>query len=130
VNLDADAVTRAIKRVGAKCGDDEQFVQATKFWDGSLRLGIGDTCVVFRFDSGKLQSAYEGDDDYSDASGSFGLNASIEAWNQLLSQTPNDEQLTVTGWAGDVIRTGDRDTYWRYYPALRRLIELAGEELR
>ena len=73
---------------------------------------------------------HEGDDDGCDAPGNFGFCASIEAWNQLLLQMSNDEQLAGAGWTGDVVRTGDRDTYWRYYPALRRLIELASQELK
>ncbi len=130
MNLDAEVVTRAFNRVGAKCREDAQFAQSTKFWDGTLRLGIGHTVLIFRFDAGELQSVHEGDDDGCDAPGNFGFSASIEAWNQLLLQMPNGEQLAGPGWTGDVVRTGDRDTYWRYYPALRRLIELASEELK
>ena len=131
MNLDAELVTRAFNRVGAKCREDAQFAQSTKFWDGTLRLGIGPTVLIFRFDAGELQSVHEGDDsDGCNAPGNFGFGASIEAWNQLLLQMPNDEQLAGPGWTGDVVRTGDRDTYWRYYPALRRLIELASQELR
>ena len=90
MNLDAELVTRAFNRVGAKCREDAQFAQSTKFWDGTLRLGIGPTVLIFRFDAGELQSVHEGDDDGCDAPGNFGFSASIEAWNQLLLQMPND----------------------------------------
>ena len=63
MNLDAELVTRAFNRVGAKCREDAQFAQSTKFWDGALRLGIGHTVLIFRFDAGELQSVHEGDDD-------------------------------------------------------------------
>ena len=130
MNVDAEALARAFERVGAKCRGDAQFVQATKFWNGTLRLGIGQTVLLFRFDEGELQSVSEGDDDPFDEPGNFGFDASIQAWNKLLLRSPDSQQLVGPGWSGDVVRTGDRATYWRYYPVLRRLIELASQELK
>ena len=128
MKFDADAVTQAIRRVGVRCSQDEQFLQTTKFWTGSLRLGIAGNYLVFQFDSGDLQRVYEDGQDWSDAFGNFGFDASIKAWNHLLSES-HDETPIAPDWAGEVARSGDRNTYWRYYPALRRLIELASEEL-
>ena len=88
------------ERVGAKCRGGAQFVQATKFWNGTLRLGIGQTVLLFRFDEGELQSVSEGDDDPFDEPGNFGFDASIKAWNKLLLRSPDSQQLARSRLVG------------------------------
>ena len=56
---DGTDVVQAFVRVGDVCPSDEKFREATKYWTGSLWIGIGARFIVFRFDSGHLQSVNE-----------------------------------------------------------------------
>jgi hypothetical protein len=129
VKPNARDLIRAFVRVGDTCSEDERFLETTKYWTGGLRLGIGDICVVFQFDSGKLVSVSETCEEVDEVSDQFGFDASPEAWGKLLSSTDEADGPVVSAWADDIARTGDRDAYWRYYLAFRRLLELTKEEL-
>ena len=76
MTLTARVLIRAVTRVGATCGEDEVFRQATKFWTGAFRLGIDTHSVCFNFDSGDLISVVETQEEVEEVDNQFGLDAS------------------------------------------------------
>jgi len=129
VTSDASALIRTILRVGVTCGEDEAFRQATKFWTGALRLGVDTHSVSFNFDSGDLISVTELQGSVEESAGQFGFDASSAAWATILAGVNGSNNSDTVGFGEELIRTGDRDAYWRYYPAVRRLLELLGEQV-
>ena len=127
---DGTDVVQAFVRVGAVCPSDEKFREATKYWTGSLWIGIGARFIVFRFDSGNLQSVNETCGSLEEIESQFGLVASADTWRRVLLTGTGNSASEGEGWVSEVSRVGDRDVYWRYHIALRRLIELAQVEMR
>ncbi|MEC7828819.1 MAG: hypothetical protein VX743_09595 [Actinomycetota bacterium] len=127
---DASVLIRTVVRVGATCGEDEAFRQATKFWTGALRLGIDTHSVSFNFDSGDLISVIEVEGSVEESAGQFGFDAPSAVWRTILEGVDGSNNSEVVGFGEALVRTGDRDAYWRYYPAVRRLFELLKEHLR
>ena len=127
--LTARVLIRAVTRVGVTCGEDEVFRQATKFWTGALRLGIDTHSVSFIFDSGDLISVVETHEEVEEVDNQFGFDASSAVWEKVFIGTKNVIDSEVLGFSEGLTRTGDRNAYWRYYPAVRRLFELMSQQI-
>ena len=130
MNLTASVLIRAAVRVGDTCSSDEAFRQATRFWTGAFRLGVDDKAVRFTFDTGDLVSVTEINGKAEDGEGEFGFDAPCWAWKKILVDSELQSDFSGIINRGEALtRTGDRDTYWLYYPAARRFLELLSEAL-
>ncbi len=127
---DGRDVVQAFIRVGDVCTEDEKFREATKYWTGSLWIGIGARFIVFRFEGGNLQSVSKTCGSLEEIESQFGLVASVDTWRRALLAASGTGAPDGESWVSEVSRVGDRDTYWRYHIALRRLIELVQVEMR
>jgi hypothetical protein len=127
VNSQVEVLVQRFVDAGKLCGDDEQFRRATQFWTGALRVGVSGQSVIYRFESGHLVSVTQTASVVKEQDNEFGFEASDATWRKLLSGPSNVTTKKSANWLGDLMRTGDRDTYWRQYPAMRRLLELMAE---
>ena len=102
------------------CNRDGEFKLAARFWNGALRLLVGDRALSLQLNNGIAAArTLELSGDVISISGPAGL------WELLLAQTPprfcND--IAPLMRAGMTVE-GNITTYAQYYPAIMRMIEL------
>lgn len=107
-------------------GDGELRI-AARLWTGVLRFDVGERMYSFPFEGGRLAEVMAG------AAGenpvrpyTVRVSAPEEDWRELLAPVPRPfyqdlyGAISRHGFAVD----GDFETFFAYYPAVRRLIEL------
>ena len=105
---------------------DGEFARHAKFWNATIRLGVGHRYWRLRLDNGVVGPVMRG-------SGGMGVDLSIQApdadWDALLSAMPppfyQDLYPATLHHGFDVV--GSLTDYAAYYPAIRRLIEIMRE---
>ena len=111
-------------RVRARCEADGEFRLAARFWTGSVRLNLPGGPVLVALEDGAVSNAAD-----SAAEATLTISAPDDVWAKLLSRVPppmfND--LAPAAAFGLTV-DGDLETYWQYYPAVRRLVDLVREE--
>ncbi len=113
---------RLIHRAAA----DGEFRLCARYWSGSLAIDIGDETLAFLLDNGRIAVAHRG---AASGPGHIGLAAPRDAWEKILDPVPppffNDIMPARTF---GLVLTGEDETVWQYYAAVRRLIDLLREE--
>jgi pimeloyl-ACP methyl ester carboxylesterase len=107
--------------LAARCRDDGEFRLAARHWTGGLRVTVGDEVLEVRVVDGVPND--EAIDD--DGVGIIALEGPREVWDLVLAALPprfyNDiAPATALG----IERTGSDLTFWQYYPAVARAVEL------
>ena len=96
---------------------------AARYWTGSVRFDLGDDTITVAFDDGRLVT-----DAGDSGDPSITLTAPAELWTQILLPVPppflND---IAPAQALGLHVGGDPETFWQYYPAIRRLVDLLRE---
>src|SRR3954452_1505849 len=113
-------------RLASLCAGDGEFMLLARHWTGVLRLGIGDEIVDLRLEAGRPVESRSGEaGPLDDQPGLVGLTAGGPLWARILAAVPepfcND---VVPAQALGLVRSGHELTFWQYYPAIRRLVEL------
>ena len=113
---------RTSENLAALCAADGEFRLAARFWNGGMRLRLGETLLGVTLANG---APHAGDPGWQGA-GVIDLAAPQEAWDALLAATPprftNDIAPLVM--AGQMTLESDPIVYAQYYPAAMRAIEL------
>ena len=112
--------------VRAKANADGEFARHAKFWEATIRLGIGQRNFRLRVDKGAVSRIER-------FSGGMGVDLAIQApdadWDALLSALPppfyQDLYPASLHHGFDVV--GSIADYCAHYPAIRRLIEIMRE---
>jgi hypothetical protein len=116
-------------RLAARCAADGEFRLAARYWTGSLRLDLGDTIADLLLTDGAVSAAPAPRTAVSAGAGHVGVRAPAEVWAKLLAPIPppffND---ILPAQAFGLVREGDAETFWQYFPAVRRAVELLREE--
>lgn len=109
------------EELAALCGSDAEFRLAARRWNGALRFTVGDHVIGLGFRDGEVRPGTPADADVP----TVVFNGPEELWDQILSPHPprflND---LFPAEAFGLVRTGDELSYWRYYPAIARAVEL------
>ena len=118
--------TSRLDRLPELCAADGEFRLLARHWTGVLRLGVGDRHLDLRVRDGAPGEIVDAPaEPLPDQPGSIGLAASVELWNRILAAVPepfcND---VVPAQAFGLVRSGSELTFWQYYPAVRRVVEL------
>jgi hypothetical protein len=112
-------------RLAARCREDGEFRLCARFWDGSLTLVIGETRLQFAVDGGVIRAGTGN----GEATPQVTVEAPAEAWEKILAPVPppffND---IMPARAFGLSVKGDEETFWQYYPAIRRLVDILREE--
>jgi hypothetical protein len=115
-------------RLANRCAADGEFRLMARYWDGSLRLDLGGEVLSFTVSAGQLRPAPD-PVSVPAGRGAIGLSAPTEVWEKILAPVPppffND---IMPAQGAGLVREGDPETYWQYYPAVRRLVDLLREE--
>ncbi len=106
--------------LAARCHDDPEFRFAARFWTGGFNFTVdGERASVRVADGHPAAGAVE------DGPGVIGLAGDRAIWDAMLSAQPprffNDIGFAT---ALGLERTGDDLTFWQYYPAVMRAVEL------
>jgi hypothetical protein len=113
-------------RLAARCAADGEFSLAARYWTGSLGIDLGGQTVAFALTDGKIEAV----DGAAVREYHVGLAAPREVWDKVLAPVPppffND---IMPARAFGLRVSGDEETLWQYYPAVRRLIDLLREEV-
>jgi hypothetical protein len=111
----------------ARCKEDGEFHLASRYWTGSLEVDLGDEVVTLVLLDGEVVGAPPPASSQSSdhGAGRVVVTAPAEVWEQLLSPYPpplfND---IVAAQASGLRIRRDTETFWQYYPAVRRAIDL------
>lgn len=115
------------QRLAARCAADGEFRLAARYWDGSLSIDLDRERIDFMLRDGHL--TLSGTPPVG-AAGAITLRAPASVWDQVLAPVPqpffND---IMPARAFGLELGGDTETFWQYYPAVRRLIDLLREEV-
>jgi hypothetical protein len=124
------AVTDAVRRLPALCGEDGEFGLTARFWTGALWVGIDDELFVAEVESGAVTACDATNGAVPDVAGQFGFVGPLDVWWRLLQPMPEPgfHDIVPAQYAG-MRRVGHRDTYWQYFPAARRVIDLLRNEV-
>ncbi|MBI2765782.1 MAG: hypothetical protein HYX53_07710 [Chloroflexi bacterium] len=121
--ISAGARAGLAARVFRRCRDDGEFRLAARYWTGGVRLHLPGAPVEVALADGVPTAASDG------PAGLLAFTAPAETWEKLLAPIPppafND--IAPAAAAGLAV-SGDMETYWQYYPAIRRLVDLVREE--
>ncbi len=109
--------------VATRCAADNEFLLSARAWSGSVTLSAGAERVVVVLADGRPEPG--GAQAPGTGPGHLVLEAPAATWTDLLSASPppyrND---LLPAQAFGLVVQGDRETWWQYFPALRRLVEL------
>jgi hypothetical protein len=118
-----------LDRLAAACNDDGEFGLAARFWTGALRLELGDTRGDLVLDEGRVSAVVQCAGDTPDEPGWVCVSAPESVWAQVLAPVPapyfND---ILPARAAGLEIEGHTETFWQYYPAVRRAVDLLRAE--
>ena len=122
LDVPCDALRQALN-------DDPEFRYTARYWDASLRLGIGDDPLCITIADGNIEAVRPWEPgDTSD----IGVDASTAEWEQLLAPVPRpfyQSLFAATIHHGFTLTGEDEDTY-AYMAALIRLLDVMRETVR
>ena len=106
--------------LAARCQSDGEFRMAARRWDGGFYFDIDGAVAAVAVEGGVARAGSG-----LDGAGVVGLSGPAAIWDALLSAVPprflND---VASAEALGLKRTGDDLTYWQYYPAIMRAVEV------
>lgn len=120
------SIATLAERLVRRATVDGEFGLYARYWSGSIAIDIGDKRLAFLLDDGQIDVAHPG---AASGPGHIGLAAPRDVWEKILAPVPqpffND---IMPARAAGVVLTGEDETIWQYYPAVRRLVDLVREE--
>jgi len=114
--------------VRAALNEDREFRHAARYWDASIRLGIGDRPLCVRIAQGLVEEMRPWSPaDVSD----LGIEASAQQWEELLAPVPRPFYQSVIGAAThhDVALSGDPTLMYAYMSAITRMLDVIRERV-
>ena len=116
-------------QLAVRCRDDREFEMLSRHWSGSLRLQEDDDAIELRFEDGRLASATPATGAAATGPGHVTIAAPRAVWEGLLAPVPAPGFTALASAAAFGLRVrGHKVTSWQYYPAVRRLLELARDD--
>jgi hypothetical protein len=116
--------TRVIERANG----DGEFRIAARFWRTRLRLDLGPESVRLAVEDGAIRAA---EPCGREAACDVCVSGEGDCWERLLGAAPLWQDLFGAAGRGDfAIGGSDPEAFFAYYPAVRRLLDLAREESR
>ena len=106
--------------LAARCLGDAEFRMAARHWEGGFYFDVDGAVASVAVTDGVARAGSA-----LDGPGVVGLAGPASIWDALLSAVP-PRFLNDIGFAEalGMKRTGDDLTYWQYYPAIMRAVEV------
>ncbi len=114
--------------VRATLNGDFEFRHAARYWDASVRLGIGDRPLCVRIVQGEVEAIRPW---ASSDSLDVGIDASTQEWEKLLAPVPRPfyQSLFAAATHHEVVLSGDPMHSYAYMGALTRMLDLIREHV-
>lgn len=123
------------RRLAEELRSDREFGLLSRYWTGRLRLGLGEDQLVIELADGTVVTVGHGrshpgpdtagQDSKAVVPGEIGLSGPWSLWEEILAPVPRPFFNDIApAQALGLVFSGPRETYYQYYPALRRLIEI------
>jgi pimeloyl-ACP methyl ester carboxylesterase len=113
------------QRLAELCAGDSEFMMLSRHWNGSLRLLVADDELILTLVDGVPTTGPSGG-----GPGHFSLSGPEDVWSKLLSPVPPRGYNDIfTAVLVGLRPAGHLLTYWQYYPAIQRVIDLIRAEL-
>lgn len=110
----------------SRANDDEEFRMHARFWNSTIRLGIGHEKHKVSIEAGEVVAIQPWG---RSVAGDLSIQAPTADWDALLEAVPKpfyqDLYAASLHHGFDVL--GDIKNFCAYYPAIRRLIEVMRE---
>ena len=112
--------------VRARANDDGEFRLQARFWNATVRLGIGHRNYRMRIGDGSVESIGRWP---GGVATDLAIHAPEADWEAMLAETPRPfyQDLYAAAIHHEFVVAGDATNYCAYYPAVRRLIEIMRE---
>jgi hypothetical protein len=125
-----DSVSESLSaRLAERCAGDGEFRLAARYWSGSVRLDLGDAVVELLLDDGAVSAPSEPGSVARAGLGHIGVRAPVEVWERILAPIPPPYYTDIIAARAFGLRIeGERETFWQYYAAVRRALDLLREE--
>ena len=105
--------------------DDGEFQLLARYWTGSLVLDDGTDAVELLLADGQPVGCRRAPAEPGTGPGHIAVAAPSEVWNRMLAATPEPFLNDIVPAQALGLRVGgDPETFWQYYPAVRRVMEL------
>ena len=103
--------------------DDSEFRYCARYWDASLRLGIGEQPLCVRIANGRVEAIRPW---ASDDTADIGVDAATPEWEQLLAPAPRPfyQSLYAASLHHGFTLTGDDVESYAYMAAMVRLLDV------
>jgi hypothetical protein len=114
------------QRVIEQANRDGEFRIAARLWNATLRLDVGERSIEVAVSDGEIVAATPcARTNRCDAS----VSGAAEEWDELLARVPRALHQDLFGGItlGRFQLEGDVEAFYAYYPAVRRLVDLARE---
>ena len=114
------------QRVIEQANHDGEFRIAARLWNATLRFDVGERSVELAVSDGEIVSATPcARTNRCDAN----VSGPAEEWDELLARVPRPLHQDLFGGItlGRFQLEGDVEAFYAYYPAVRRLVDLARE---
>jgi pimeloyl-ACP methyl ester carboxylesterase len=107
------------QELAARCAADPEFRLAARFWDGGFAFVVDGDVVAVRVAAGVPEAAAAA------APGMVTFTGDARLWDAITSSPPPRFFTDLAFAAALGLRVGgDELTYWQYYPAMARAVEL------
>lgn len=112
--------------VRARANGDGEFRLSARFWNATVRLGVGHRDFKMRIDDGAVTAI---DRWRGGVASDLAIRAPESDWEAMLVDTPRPfyQDLYAAAIHHDFLVAGDTANYCAYYPAIRRLVEIMRE---
>ena len=118
------------ERLARLCAGDGEFRLASRHWTGTLRLDLGTDAADLRLRDGAAVEVVVAEGQQPAGPGHVGISGSADLWEKVLAPVPerffND---VVPAQLVGLAVSGDQETFWQYYPAIRRVVEMLRQDV-
>ena len=114
-------MTSLTEDLSARCARDGEFALLSRFWTGVLRVDLGNEVGEVVLVDGVVGDPSPGARSGQDLT----LSAPVDVWAKLLAPLPPpffNDIIPARAFGLDIV--GETETFWQYYPAVRRVVEL------
>lgn len=108
---------------------DPEFVIAARFWETSLKIEMGDRHCILQIQDGEVTGVNPRPGFYDPWKIKIG--APEKDWQQFLKTVPRPfyHDLFAASIHHDFVCEGDLESFFAYYPAIRRMFEVMRNRL-
>jgi hypothetical protein len=114
-------------KLPAAANNDPEFRITARFWNSTLRLDMGDVPLLIRIEKGQITEVVSGEHAFSLLTpANIIISAPAAEWQKFLERIPKPFYVDLwgaTAYHGFKVG-GDMESFYAYYPAVRRLFDI------